>query len=157
MNIIVCIKQVPNTTQIKMDPVTGVMDRNGIPSIMNPDDKVAVEYALELKELFDAHVTVISMGPMQAKKILFEAIAMGADKGILLSDRAFAGADTLATSKAFEPYLPNHKLDTVSEALNINLWHHHNALSDSEACAGILIEENKRVGDDPIKKMVKPI
>ena len=65
--------------------------------------------------------------------------------------------DTLATSKAFEPYLPNHKLDTVSEALNINLWHHHNALSDSEACAGILIEENKRVGDDPIKKMVKPI
>ena len=65
--------------------------------------------------------------------------------------------DTLATSTAFEPDLPNHKLDTVSDALNINLWHHHNALSDSEACAGILIEENKRVGDDPIKKMVKPI
>ena len=59
MNIIVCIKQVPNTTQIKMDPVTGVMDRNGIPSIMNPDYKVAVEYALELKELFNAHVTVV--------------------------------------------------------------------------------------------------
>lgn len=65
--------------------------------------------------------------------------------------------DTLATSKAFEPNLPNHKLDTVSQALDINLWHHHNALSDSEACAGILIEENKRVGDDPIKKMVKQI
>lgn len=100
MNIIVCVKQVPNTTQIKMDPVTGVMDRNGIPSIMNPDDKVALEYALELKDKFNAHVTAITMGPMQAKKVLFEAIAMGADKGILLSDRAFAGADTLATSKA---------------------------------------------------------
>lgn len=113
MNIIVCIKQVPNTTQIKMDPVTGVMDRNGIPSIMNPDDKVAVEYALELKELFDAHVTVISMGPMQAKKILFEAIAMGADKGILLSDRAFAGADTLATSKALSSLIKTLPYDLI--------------------------------------------
>lgn len=100
MNIIVCIKQVPNTTQIKMDPVTGVMDRTGIPAIMNPDDKVALEYALRLKDEKGGHVTVITMGPMQAKKILFEAIAMGADKGVLLSDRAFAGADTLATSKA---------------------------------------------------------
>lgn len=113
MNIIVCIKQVPNTTQIKMDPVTGVMDRNGIPSIMNPDDKVAVEYALELKELFNAHVTVISMGPMQAKKILFEAIAMGADKGILLSDRAFAGADTLATSKALSSLIKTLPYDLI--------------------------------------------
>lgn len=100
MNIVVCIKQVPNTTQIKIDPVTGVMDRTGIPSIMNPDDKVALEYALRLKDEKGGTVTVITMGPMQAKKILFEAIAMGADKGVLLSDRAFAGADTLATSKA---------------------------------------------------------
>ena len=100
MNIIVCIKQVPNTTQIKIDPVTGVMDRTGIPAIMNPDDKVALEYALRLKDEKGGDVTVITMGPMQAKKILFEAIAMGADKGVLLSDRAFAGADTLATSKA---------------------------------------------------------
>ena len=100
MNIVVCIKQVPNTTQIKIDPVTGVMDRTGVPSIMNPDDKVALEYALRIKDQVGGTVTAISMGPMQAKKILTEAIAMGADKGILLSDRAFAGADTLATSKA---------------------------------------------------------
>ena len=100
MNIVVCIKQVPNTTQIKIDPVTGVMDRTGIPSIMNPDDKVALEYALRIKDEVGGNVYVVTMGPMQAKKILFEAIAMGADKAYLLSDRAFAGADTLATSKA---------------------------------------------------------
>ena len=100
MNIVVCIKQVPNTTQIKIDPVTGVMDRTGIPSIMNPDDKVALEYALRIKDEVGGAVYVVSMGPMQAKKVLYEAIAMGADKGFLLSDRAFAGADTLATRKA---------------------------------------------------------
>ena len=100
MNIVVCVKQVPNTTQIKIDPVTGVMDRTGIPSIMNPDDKVALEYALRIKDEVGGNVYVVTMGPMQAKKILFEAIAMGADKAYLLSDRAFAGADTLATSKA---------------------------------------------------------
>lgn len=113
MNIIVCIKQVPNTTQIKMDPVTGVMDRTGIPAIMNPDDKVALEYALRLKDEKDATVTVITMGPMQAKKVLFEAIAMGADKGILLSDRAFAGADTLATSKALAALIKTLPYDLI--------------------------------------------
>ena len=113
MNIVVCIKQVPNTTQIKMDPVTGVMDRNGIPSIMNPDDKVALEYALRLKEELGGSVTAITMGPMQAKKILFEAIAMGADKGILLSDRAFAGADTLATSKALAALIKTLPYDLI--------------------------------------------
>ena len=68
MNIVVCIKQVPNTTQIKIDPVTGVMDRTGVPSIMNPDDKVALEYALRIKDQVGGTVTAISMGPMQAKK-----------------------------------------------------------------------------------------
>ena len=113
MNIVVCIKQVPNTTQIKIDPVTGVMDRTGIPSIMNPDDKVALEYALRIKDEVGGAVYVVSMGPMQAKKVLYEAIAMGADKGFLLSDRAFAGADTLATSKALAALIKTIPYDLI--------------------------------------------
>ncbi len=100
MNIIVCIKQVPDTTEIKIDPVKGTLIREGVPSIMNPDDKGALELALQLKDQFGAHVTVISMGPPQADVMLREAFAMGADRAILLSDRKFAGADTLATSYA---------------------------------------------------------
>ena len=113
MNIVVCVKQVPNTTQIKIDPVTGVMDRTGIPSIMNPDDKVALEYALRIKDEVGGAVYVVSMGPMQAKKVLYEAIAMGADKGYLLSDRAFAGADTLATSKALAALIKTIPYDLI--------------------------------------------
>ena len=100
MNIIVCIKQVPDTTEIKIDPVKGTLIRDGVPSIMNPDDKGGLELALRLKEQHGAHVTVVSMGPPQADLILREALAMGADRAILLSDRRFAGADTLATSYA---------------------------------------------------------
>lgn len=100
MNIIVCVKQVPDTTEIKIDPVKGTLIREGVPSIMNPDDKGGLELALRLKDQFGAHVTVISMGPPQADVILREAFAMGADRAILLSDRKFAGADTLATSYA---------------------------------------------------------
>ena len=100
MNIIVCIKQVPDTTEVKIDPVTGTLIREGVPSIMNPDDKNALEEALALKDNHGANVTVITMGPPQAEAILREALAMGADDAILVSDRAFAGADTLATSHA---------------------------------------------------------
>ena len=100
MKIIVCIKQVPDTTEIKIDPVKGTLIREGVPSIMNPDDKGALELALQLKDQFGAHVTVISMGPTKADVMLREAYAMGADRAILLSDRKFAGADTLATSYA---------------------------------------------------------
>ena len=100
MNIIVCVKQVPDTTEIKIDPVKGTLIRDGVPSIMNPDDKGGLELALRLKDKCGAHVTVISMGPPQADVILREAFAMGADRAILLSDRKFAGADTLATSYA---------------------------------------------------------
>ena len=100
MKIIVCIKQVPDTTEIKLDPVTGTMIRDGVPSIMNPDDKGGLEMALALKDKYGAHVTVITMGPPQADDILREAFAMGADRAIHLSDRKFAGADTLATSNA---------------------------------------------------------
>jgi len=100
MNIIVCIKQVPDTTEIKLNPETGTMIRDGVPSIMNPDDKGGLEMALQLKDKFGAHVSVITMGPPQAEDILREAYAMGADRAILLTDRKFAGADTLATSNA---------------------------------------------------------
>ncbi len=98
MKIIVCIKQVPNTTEIKIDPVTNTLKRDGVPSIINPDDKTAIEAALQLKEKHGATVTVISMGPPQAEKALREALAMGADEAFLLTDRAFGGSDTLATS-----------------------------------------------------------
>ena len=100
MNIVVCIKQVPDTTEVRIDPVKGTIIREGVPSIMNPDDKGGVELALRLKDQYDAKVTVITMGPPQADAILREAFAMGVDEAIHLSDRRFAGADTLATSNA---------------------------------------------------------
>lgn len=98
MNIVVCVKQVPNTTEIKIDPVTNTLKRDGIPSIMNPDDKAALEYALVLREQVGGSVTVISMGPPQAENMLREGLAMGADRAVLVGDRAFAGSDTWATS-----------------------------------------------------------
>lgn len=98
MKIIVCIKQVPDTTEVKINPTTGTLIREGIPSIINPDDKSGLEAALVLKELHGAHVTVLTMGPAQADLALREALAMGADEAILLTDRAFGGADTWATS-----------------------------------------------------------
>ena len=99
MKIVVCLKQVPDTTVVKIDPKTGTLIRDGVPSIINPEDKHALEAALQLKDNYGAHVTVISMGPPQAKNALREALCMGADEAILLTDRAFGGADTLATSK----------------------------------------------------------
>ncbi|WP_186429423.1 electron transfer flavoprotein subunit beta/FixA family protein [Clostridium sp. BSD9I1] len=100
MNIIVCLKQVPDTNEVKIDPVTGTLIREGVPSIINPDDKNALEEALALKDKYGANVAVLSMGPPQAEVALREAFAMGADRAVLISDRAFAGADTLATSRA---------------------------------------------------------
>ena len=98
MNIVVLIKQVPDTTDVKIDPKTGTLIREGVPSIINPDDKHAIEEALQIREKFGGKVTVISMGPPQAMDALRESKAMGVDDNILLSDRAFAGADTWATS-----------------------------------------------------------
>lgn len=99
MEIIVCVKQVPDTTEVKIDPQTNTLIRQGVPSIVNPFDKNAMEEALKLKEKHGGRITVISMGPPQAKDALKECVAMGADEAILLSDRAFGGADTLATSR----------------------------------------------------------
>lgn len=101
MKIIVCLKQVPDTNEVKIDPVKGTLIREGVPSIINPDDRNALEEALRIKdENPDTVVTVVSMGPPQADVALKEALAMGADDAILLSDRAFAGSDTWATSTA---------------------------------------------------------
>lgn len=113
MNIIVCIKQVPDTTEIRLDPVKGTLIRDGVPSIMNPDDKSALEEALKLKDRFNAHITVITMGPLQADAILREAMAMGADRAILLTDKRFAGADTLATSRALSYALNSLDFDLI--------------------------------------------
>lgn len=98
MEITLCIKQVPETTSVRINPETNTLMREGVESIINPFDEFALEQALELKELHGAQVTVLSMGPPQAESALREALARGADQAILLSDRAFAGSDTWATS-----------------------------------------------------------
>jgi len=98
MNIIVPIKQVPETSNVKMDEETGTMVREGVESIVNPLDLYAIELALQLKEKHDGQVIVISMGPRSAEKAIKEAISMGCDDGVLISDRAFAGSCTHATS-----------------------------------------------------------
>jgi len=100
MNIIVCIKQVPDTTNVRINPETNTLVREGVESIINPFDCYALEEGVRLKERFGGKVTALCMGPPQAESALREAISLGADEGILLSDRAFAGSDTLATSYA---------------------------------------------------------
>lgn len=101
MKIIVCVKQVPDTNEVKIDPVKGTLIREGVPSILNPDDANALEEALRIKDKDpETHITVITMGPPQAKQALRECIAMGADDAVLLSDRALGGSDTWATSNA---------------------------------------------------------
>ncbi len=101
LRIIVCAKQVPDTNEVKIDPVKNTLIREGVPSILNHDDANALEEALKIKDKDpDTHITVISMGPPQAKDLLIECLAMGADEGILVSDRALGGSDTWATSNA---------------------------------------------------------
>ncbi|MFX0034142.1 MAG: electron transfer flavoprotein subunit beta/FixA family protein [Candidatus Hermodarchaeota archaeon] len=97
MRFIVCVKQVPDTTEVKIDPETNTLIREGVPSILNPFDQFALEEAIKIKKEGD-EIIVISMGPTQAKKALLKCLALGADKAILLSDKVFAGADTWATS-----------------------------------------------------------
>jgi electron transfer flavoprotein beta subunit len=99
MLVVVCIKQVPDTTQVQIDPVTNTLVREGIPFIINPYDTHALEEGLRLKDRFGFRVAAISMGPPNAQATLRKALALGVDEAILLSDRVFGGADTLATSK----------------------------------------------------------
>ena len=108
MKILVCIKQVPGTNKVEVDPVTGVLKRNGVDSKMNPYDLYAIETALRLREKYGGTVSVISMGPPQAEAVIYEAYSMGADSGELISDRRFGGADVLATS-----YTGNSKIRNI--------------------------------------------
>lgn len=98
MNILVCIKQVPDTTEIRMDPKTNTLIRAGVPSTVNPFDKYALEAAVQLREALGGTVTAMTMGPAQAAQALRECYALGADRMVLVSDRCFGGADTYATS-----------------------------------------------------------
>ena len=98
LNILVCVKQVPDINLVKMDPVTGSLIRAGVPAILNPLDANALEAAVRVKEQYGGSVTCITMGPDMAMEALRECLAAGADRAVLLSDRAFANADTLATS-----------------------------------------------------------
>ena len=113
MKIVVCIKQVPNTNEVKLDPVTGTLIRDGVPSIINPDDKAGLEAALRMKDQYGAHVTVVTMGPAQADTALREALAMGADEAVLVTDRAVGGADTLPTSTTIAAVLKSMEFDLV--------------------------------------------
>lgn len=114
MKIVVCIKQVPDTTEVKLDPVKNTLIRDGVPSIINPDDKAGLELALQIKEeVPGSTITVVSMGPPQAEAALREALAMGADDTILVSDRAFGGADTWATSSTIAGALRNLEYDII--------------------------------------------
>jgi electron transfer flavoprotein beta subunit len=110
LKIVVCMKQVPDTNEIKIDPKTGTLQREGVPSIMNPEDKHALFAALKIK---DAEVIAVSMGPPQADMVLREALAFGAKKAILLSDFAFAGSDTAATSYALCKAIEKIKPDLI--------------------------------------------
>jgi electron transfer flavoprotein beta subunit len=98
MNIVVCIKQVPDTTDVKIDPATNTLIRDGVESVINPFDAYAIEEAVRLKERLGGKVTAITMGPPQAENALREALSLGCDDSILISDRKFAGSDTWATS-----------------------------------------------------------
>ena len=98
MNILVCVKQVPDTTAVKIDPVTNTLIRDGVPSILNPFDGFALEMALRMKEQAGGTVTLLSMGPAQAESALRDGLAVGADEAFLVSGREFGGSDTLATS-----------------------------------------------------------
>jgi electron transfer flavoprotein beta subunit len=113
MKIIVPIKQVPEVAEVRINPQTGTLIRDGVPSILNPFDEFAVEAAIQLKEKFGGEVVVVTMGPPQAKDALYKALAMGADKGVLLTDMAFAGADTWATARTLAEQIKKMEYDLV--------------------------------------------
>lgn len=113
MELVVCVKQVPGTTQVEMDPVTGTLKRDGVSSKMNPYDLFALETALTLREEQGGSVTALTMGPPQAKTVLLEAVSMGADGGVLLSDRKLGGADVLATAYALSQAVQRKKWDIL--------------------------------------------
>ena len=149
MNVVVCVKQVPDTNEVKLDPVKGTLIRDGVPSIMNPDDKAGLEAALRLKDKHGAHVTVVSMGPPQADAVLREAYAMGADDCVLVTDRAFGGSDTWATSSILASTLrkiPYDIIITGRQAIDGDTAQvgpqiaEHLGITDISYCEGLEIE-----------------
>jgi len=112
-NIVVCVKQVPDTTDVKIDPETKTLVREGVPSIVNPFDTYALEEGIRIRERAGGKVTVLSMGPPQAVEALKECLAVGADEAVLLTDRAFAGSDTLATAYALSLAIKKLGADVV--------------------------------------------
>lgn len=132
MHSVVCLKQVPDTAEVRIDPKTNNLIREGIPSIINPYDVHALEEALHWKDQLGGKVTVISMGPPQAEEALKKAISLGADEAILLSDRAFAGADTLATS-----YVLAQAVTKITEKEKVDLvWCGKQAIDGDTAQVG---------------------
>lgn len=113
MNIIVLVKQVPDTTEMKIDPIHGTLIRTGVPSIINPDDMAGIEAALSLKDHYGGTITAVSMGPLQAERMLREILGRGVDQAVLLSDAKFAGADTWATSTTLAAWLKRQSYDLI--------------------------------------------
>lgn len=113
MEIVICIKQVPDTAEVRINPETNTLIRDGVPSIINPYDMHAIETGLQIREKAGGKVTVLTMGPPQAETALLDAIAMGADEAVLLTDRAFAGADTWATSYTLFKAIEKIKADII--------------------------------------------
>ncbi len=113
MKIIVPVKQVPEVAEVKINPETGTLIRDGVPSILNPFDEYAVEAAIQLKETFGGEVTIITMGPPQAVDALYKALAMGADRAVHMTDRAFAGADTWATAYTLAQQIKKMEFDLI--------------------------------------------
>ena len=120
MKIVVCIKQVPDTVEVKIDPKTGTLIRDGVPSIINHDDKTGIEAALTIREKLGGTVTVVSMGPPQADVALREALAMGCDEAVLVSAREFGGSDTYATSGIIAAALKQLDYDRLSQAVRLS-------------------------------------
>lgn len=116
MHFVVCLKQVPDSSEVRIDPKTNTLMREGVPSIINPYDAHALEEAIRLKEKVGGKVTIVTMGPPQAKEALRKAISFGADRAILLSDRAFAGSDSLATA-----YILSRAIEKVHETEPVDL------------------------------------
>lgn len=116
LHFVICLKQVPDTSEVRIDPITNTLMREGVPSIINPYDTHALEEAIQLKEKIGGKVTIVSMGPLQAIDALKKAMSFGADRAILLSDRAFGGSDSLATA-----YILATALKKINETEPIDL------------------------------------
>jgi electron transfer flavoprotein beta subunit len=134
LNIVVCVKQVPNTNEIRLDPKTGALAREEVPYMVNPGDKAGLEVALRLKNSQGAQITALSMGPPRAEEALREALAMGADEAVLVTDRAFGGSDTWVTAYTIAAAIKTLKYDLIFTG--------HQTIGGDTAQVGPQIAEN---------------